>query len=91
MLGDVRADLDFDVFAVAELVLEGAVRDEAELPALCLANVDGGTHRDPQVIPAAMHNANVREDNTLTIYRRKFGPITEISSSARLRTISACK
>ena len=47
------------------------------------------THRDPQAIPATMHRTNVREDNTLTIYRRKLAPITEISSSARLRTSSA--
>lgn len=85
-------DLDFAVFADEPGAFEELLRVEG-LAALsdCFPSASVERHRDPLLIPATMNNKSFREDNTLNIYRRKFGPITEISSSARLRTISACK
>ena len=84
------ADFDLAAFADALPDLEAALWVVgAEALSDCFPKARGETHRDPPAIPATMHKTNVREDNTLTIYRRKLAPITEISSSARLRTSSA--
>ena len=84
------ADFCMGVFedALPDLAVAFRVAD-VELLSDCFPKARGEPHRDPQAIPATMNKTNVREDNTLTVYRRKLAPITEISSSARLRTSSA--
>ena len=85
-------DFDFAVFADELDVLEELLRVEgAAALSDCFPSACGKSHRDPLVIPAATNTMSFREDNTLNFYRRKLGPITEISSSAKLRTISACR
>jgi hypothetical protein len=86
----------FDVAGFALAVFEDPLPDlvacrvaEAEVFSDCFPKARGEPHRDPPAIPATKKKTNVREDNTLTVYRRKLAPITEISSSARLRTSSA--
>jgi hypothetical protein len=82
----------FVVFPDAVEDLPADFREEAGgVPEDCFPKACGEIHRDPQVIPATMYRMSFREDSTLNVYRRKLGPITAISSSARLRTISACR
>lgn len=84
--------LDFAVF-VDELVAFDELLCVEGVATLsdCFPSASGEIDRDPQVIPTATSRMSFWEDDTLNFYRRKLGPITEISSSARLRTISACR
>jgi hypothetical protein len=46
---------------------------------------------EPVRHPAISQEPDVRENNTALYYRLKLAPISEMSSSARLRTSSACR
>ena len=50
-----------------------------------------GQPSEPSSNPAIKQKPNVREYRTTFYYRLKLAPMSEMSSSARLRTSSACR
>src|SRR4249919_3901778 len=75
-------DFEFAVFADELDAFEELLRVEgAAAPSDCFPSACAESHKDPLAIPAATNRMSFREDNTPSFYRRKLGPITEISSS----------